>query len=158
MAASRRFTEYAGLESPLWLAITNMPTFSVHALLFLPFLFISVRPQQPDVPLNGTCEPSSNRVDFATRKFLSDCDSRAYCDLSTQPFPTCQPKKCRRDEYPFGYDNGETFPALCASGSFCPDAQNACVLLLSIGSRCELARDGVFLTDICILFYTGPIR
>lgn len=122
------------------------PSFQLPSLMFILYLcgFLSLHSlgaaQSQHVSLNATCEPNSNRVDFATHKFMSDCEPRTYCNLLNN---TCQLKGCRVDEYPFGYDRGEILPPLCPPGSFCPDAQSQCLPLWPVRHSCELARDGV---------------
>ncbi|GBE88068.1 hypothetical protein SCP_1202970 [Sparassis crispa] len=66
-----------------------------------------------------------------------------FCSVSgsTGANGTCQPRRCRRDEFPFGYTPHDPIPPLCSRGSFCPDGGNGCTLLLAVGSPCELNRD-----------------
>ncbi|KAF9514602.1 hypothetical protein BS47DRAFT_865363 [Hydnum rufescens UP504] len=84
------------------------------------------------------CNPASSRLDPATHKFLSDCDSKTFCDSSTR---TCQLKQCRTGDPDSSYQPGEPVPPLCSPGTYCPDAQNQCRPLLAIGDPCELNRD-----------------
>ncbi|KZT25722.1 hypothetical protein NEOLEDRAFT_1092215 [Neolentinus lepideus HHB14362 ss-1] len=91
------------------------------------------------VPAGGACSTDNNRVENSTRKFLTDCDDKTFCSGSSNG--TCTPKKCRRDEFPFGYNPGETVPALCSQGSFCPDDGSGCQALVDAGGTCELNRD-----------------
>ncbi|OBZ66311.1 hypothetical protein A0H81_13750, partial [Grifola frondosa] len=87
----------------------------------------------------GGCSTDDDRLDTATHKFLSDCDDTTFCSGSVNG--TCQPKQCRRDEFPFGFDNQTSLPPLCPSGSFCPDEGSGCKTLLPAGEPCQLNRD-----------------
>lgn len=91
------------------------------------------------VPSGGSCSTDNNRLDPATHKFLTDCDDKTFCSGSTNG--TCQPKLCRRDEFPFGYQFGDILPPMCARDSFCPDEGSGCQPLLRVGRVCQLERD-----------------
>ncbi|KEP51173.1 putative Gtr1/RagA G motif protein [Rhizoctonia solani 123E] len=84
-----------------------------------------------------SCDPSRNRLSAETRKFSSDCDAMTYC--STEG--VCQPKGCRRDEFPFGYAPDVTIPPMCPRDQFCPDEEDMCLPAMSPGSICQLNRD-----------------
>lgn len=56
---------------------------------------------------------------------------------------TCQPRGCRKDEDPFGYDvEVDVLPPKCADDEFCPDEGSACQDLVPLGGACQLDRDG----------------
>lgn len=83
------------------------------------------------------CSSADNRLQIGTYQFYSDCDSQNYCSSDG----VCQPKGCRKDQFPFGYAQDSPLPPLCPSGQFCPDEADACQPLLSVGSPCQLNRD-----------------
>ena len=87
----------------------------------------------------GSCSVNNNKLQIGTYEFSSDCNSVTFCDPNTN---TCQKKKCRRNEYPFGYSPGADLPPRCPDGQFCPDEEDACQDKLSVGSDCQLNRDG----------------
>lgn len=90
------------------------------------------------VTRGGNCTIANNRLDPATHKLLTDCDDKTFCT----PQNTCEPRQCRKDEYPFGYDPGEPLPPMCTQGQYCPDEGDACRPWLSLGQTCQLNRDG----------------
>ena len=92
----------------------------------------------------GNCSTSNNRLQTGTFQFWSDCNSVTFCTDQG----TCAPKRCRKDEFPFGYTQGATLPPKCPRGQFCPDEGSDCQDLLSVGSPCQLNRDG---TTGCLL-------
>lgn len=92
-----------------------------------------------DVQIGGACSISNNRLQVGTYEFSSDCDSVSFCNPSTNQ---CEKKKCRRDEFPFGYAPGADLPPRCLDGQFCPDEQDACQDRLAVDSDCQLNRDG----------------
>ncbi|CAE6409572.1 unnamed protein product [Rhizoctonia solani] len=83
------------------------------------------------------CDPTRNRLNAETRKFTSDCDAMTFCSSEG----VCQPKGCRRDEFPFGYDSEVLLPSMCPRGQFCPDEEDRCLPAVSPGSACQLNRD-----------------
>ncbi|CEL55660.1 hypothetical protein RSOLAG1IB_01672 [Rhizoctonia solani AG-1 IB] len=83
------------------------------------------------------CDPSRNRLNAETRKFTSDCDAMTFCS----PEGECQPKGCRRDEFPFGYDPDVPLPWMCPRGQFCPDEEDKCLPAMPPGFACQLNRD-----------------
>ena len=88
---------------------------------------------------DGACNPANNRLQTGTYQFYSDCNSQTYCASNS----TCQPKGCRRDDFPFGYpQDSKSIPEKCKKGQFCPDEEDACQPLLAVGSACQLNRDG----------------
>ncbi|KAI0783920.1 hypothetical protein BC629DRAFT_1289220 [Irpex lacteus] len=91
-----------------------------------------------NVAPGGKCSLDSNRLDPATHKFMTDCDDKTFCASSNS---TCQPKGCRRDEFPFGYGAGDALPPLCDRAAFCPDDGSACKDLVGSGQACEMNRD-----------------
>ncbi|KZT67913.1 hypothetical protein DAEQUDRAFT_365354 [Daedalea quercina L-15889] len=105
----------------------------------------------------GACSLSDDRLDPSSHVSLSDCSDTAFCSAAsnssaaaetanalttpTNATGTCQPRRCRRDEFPFGYDEGQPLPPLCAGGSFCPDDGSGCEPLAGPGRACQLDRD-----------------
>lgn len=87
----------------------------------------------------GTCSVSRNRLQIGTYEFTSDCNSVTFCNSNTNK---CERKKCRRDEFPFGYKPGASLPPRCPDGQFCPDEQDGCLNKVPVGSDCQLNRDG----------------
>lgn len=87
----------------------------------------------------GACSANNTHVDPSTHKLQTDCDDKTFCPSSTSA--TCQPKQCRRDEFPFGYGTTDPLPPLCDPGTFCPDEGSGCQNLLGVGSSCQLNRD-----------------
>jgi hypothetical protein len=94
--------------------------------------------QNQPISTNITCSQARNRLDPVTHKFLSDCPSTLYCSSSNE----CLPKGCRKDEYPFGYAQGSTWPPICGSGMYCPDEEDQCQFQQNVGQPCQLNRDG----------------
>ena len=90
------------------------------------------------IGLGGNCTTENDHLDVLTHKFMSDCSDSAFC---TAPNGTCQPRRCRRDEFPFGYPPDAPLPPLCPPGSFCPDEGDGCRVLVPLGGVCQLARD-----------------
>ncbi|KAH7341523.1 hypothetical protein B0J17DRAFT_646917 [Rhizoctonia solani] len=83
------------------------------------------------------CDPTRNRLNAETRKFSSDCDAMTFCSAEG----VCQPKGCRRDEFPFGYNPDVTLPPMCPKDQFCPDEEDRCLPFMQPGSTCQLNRD-----------------
>lgn len=86
------------------------------------------------------CTVLHNRLETGTLQFWSDCDAQNYCSGQG----VCEPKGCRKDQFPFGYSQGADLPPKCPTGQFCPDEGDACQPLLDVGSTCQLNRDGTF--------------
>lgn len=84
------------------------------------------------------CSVSNNRLQEGTFQFWSECTSSNYCDEVEN---ICKPKRCRRDDYPFGYDKSAHLPEKCKKGQFCPDEGTDCQDVLPVGSACQLNRD-----------------
>ncbi|KAI0264376.1 hypothetical protein BC834DRAFT_826430 [Gloeopeniophorella convolvens] len=93
----------------------------------------------PSSAIGQPCLVTANHLDPGTRKFESDCDAQTFCSGSTNG--TCVPRQCRREEYPFGYRMGQTPPALCPAGTFCPDEGDTCRPLAAVGQPCQFNRD-----------------
>lgn len=108
------------------------------------------------IPLGGPCDPSAVHLDPQTHRLVTDCDDTTFCLAS--PYPSnssslttggsCQPRRCRRDEFPFGFQDldadaaeARALPPLCPRGSFCPDVESGCLPLVPPGGACEMARD-----------------
>lgn len=112
-------------------------------------------------PEGGSCSPSNNRLDPGTHIFLSDCDDRTFCSVSSASASnlmisgnhttnltatasvngTCVNKLCRSDLFPFGYGANDVPPPLCNRDQFCPDEGDGCKPLLPPGGACQLNRD-----------------
>lgn len=109
------------------------------------------------VPVGGVCAVANDKLDPSSHKFDSDCDDQTYCTSSvnsptqgkslntassdTQLSGICVKRKCRKDEFPFGYSTNEALPPLCEHGTACPDNGSACQPELQVGSTCEMDRD-----------------
>ena len=115
------------------------------------------------------CSPKSTRLNPSTHKLISECVETSFCwappgsPVNATGLGVCIPRRCRRDEFPFGYGTygggtggrskvkgsmvqlangtGVELPPLCANGAFCPDNGSGCQLQVLVGERCELARD-----------------
>lgn len=108
-------------------------------LLVLLSLGLSQQTNAQSSDINFVCSTSNDRLDPYSHKFFSDCDEKTFCSAPING--TCLSRRCRRDEYPFGFTPGEVIPPLCPDDSFCPDEGSGCMPLLSVGSRCQLNRD-----------------
>ncbi|TEB38191.1 hypothetical protein FA13DRAFT_1751902 [Coprinellus micaceus] len=84
------------------------------------------------------CSVANNRLQEGTFQFWSECTSSNYCDEVEN---ICKPKRCRRDDFPFGYEKGAHLPDKCKKGQFCPDEGTDCQEVLAVGSPCQLNRD-----------------
>lgn len=113
-----------------------MPRFTT--ALWLSVLFLASHVLAGTVSEGGACSINNNHLDPATHKFITDCDDKTFCSASSN---TCQPKQCRRDEFPFGYNPGDVLPSMCDRGTFCPDEGSACQNLQAFGQACQLNRD-----------------
>ena len=130
----------------------------------LSVLFLGALPSvfAGNVAAGGACSPSDDRLDPSSHIFLSDCTDTTFCAASntslagntTSPASppnangTCQVRRCRRDEFPFGYSSNVTIPDKRPRGSFCPDEQDFCQPLLAVGSACQFNRDGESLVAV----------
>ncbi|PPQ70688.1 hypothetical protein CVT24_000170 [Panaeolus cyanescens] len=90
-----------------------------------------------NVSKDGPCSTGNNRLQAGTFQFWSECNSVTFC--SEQGL--CVEKRCRRDDFPFGYEQGAELPPKCRSGEFCPDEGSDCQPLLPVDSPCQLNRD-----------------
>ena len=84
------------------------------------------------------CSVSNNRLQVGTYQYWDECNYIHYC---SEAEGVCRPRVCRKDEFPFGYTPGRTFPDKCPEGQFCPDEGSGCQTLLPVGSPCQLNRD-----------------
>ena len=123
----------------------------------LPVLLFGVVPSvlAGNIEEGGACSTSNDRLDPSSHIFLSDCTDTTFCAASNSSVQgnttssassssadgTCQARRCRRDEFPFGYNDGQPLPPLCGSGSFCPDEGSGCKPLVGPGQTCQLNRD-----------------
>ncbi|KDQ52677.1 hypothetical protein JAAARDRAFT_138239 [Jaapia argillacea MUCL 33604] len=87
----------------------------------------------------GSCSASDNHLEPASHKFLTDCDDKTFCSGTTNG--TCVPRRCRADEFPYGFQPGDVLPSMCSQGSYCPDDGSQCVPLIAAGQPCEMNRD-----------------
>ncbi|RPD78518.1 hypothetical protein L226DRAFT_457878 [Lentinus tigrinus ALCF2SS1-7] len=90
-----------------------------------------------DVPWLQACNPAHQKLQEGTYQFQTDCDAMTYCASNS----TCALRGCRSDDFPFGYSSNVTIPDKCPKGMFCPDEQDSCQALLSVGSACQFNRD-----------------
>lgn len=96
------------------------------------------------ISAGGVCSTNDTHVDPSTHKLITECDDKTFCTSSSSSnntIGTCQPRQCRRDEFPFGYGSSDRLPPLCDRGSFCPDDGSGCVGVKSVGDACEINRD-----------------
>ncbi|KAI0738526.1 hypothetical protein C8Q80DRAFT_1222434 [Daedaleopsis nitida] len=91
------------------------------------------------VSVGGQCSTDNDGLDANTGRFSSDCDETSYCSGAMNG--TCQTRRCRRDEFPFGFQNTTPTPPLCADGTYCPDEGSGCKPLASVGQACQVDRD-----------------
>ena len=92
------------------------------------------------ITLGTACTTENDRLDTATGKFSSDSDDASFCSGVGGTNGTCQPRECRRDEFPFGFANA-TVPPLCPRESYCPDEGSGCRPLVAAGQPCQEGRD-----------------
>ncbi|CAE6452461.1 unnamed protein product [Rhizoctonia solani] len=92
-----------------------------------------------NVTEGGSCSQANTYLTPGSYQLNTDCDPKTYCNGSG----VCAKKRCRKDEFPFGYSDTEfkDLPRMCPSGQFCPDEEDECQSLLSVGSACQLNRD-----------------
>jgi hypothetical protein len=109
-------------------------------MLLLTFLFVVAGGfvSAGFVPEGGPCSASTNHLDVASHKFVSECTDQAFCSQSVNE--TCIPRQCRTDEFPFGYGD-LPIPPQCHQGSFCPDEGSGCKPLVAVGEACQFNRD-----------------
>ena len=89
--------------------------------------------------LGSPCSTTNDHIDPGSGQFSGDCSDTSFCSGPVNG--TCQPRVCRRDEFPFGYDRGVPLPPLCEAGMYCPDEGNGCRSLLQVGEACQVDRD-----------------
>ncbi|PSR73151.1 hypothetical protein PHLCEN_2v11007 [Hermanssonia centrifuga] len=112
-------------------------------ILLLPFTLLSLTwlsfVDAGSVTYNHTCVVDHQRLQVGTYQFTTDCDSMTFCNSTS----FCDWRGCRRDEFPFGYDNTSIkVPPRCDTGYFCPDEESGCQTMLDVGSACQFNRDG----------------
>ncbi|KAJ1304569.1 hypothetical protein OPQ81_005711 [Rhizoctonia solani] len=92
-----------------------------------------------NVTEGGACSQSNTYLTPGSYQLNTDCDAKTYCNGSG----VCAKKRCRKDEFPFGYSDTEfkDLPRMCPSGQFCPDEEDECQNVLPVGSACQLNRD-----------------
>lgn len=91
------------------------------------------------VPQGGPCSLDNNRLDISSHRFISDCTDQTFCSGSANG--TCEPRQCRRDEFPFGFPSANELPPLCSPEQYCPDEGSACRDLIPVGQPCQFNRD-----------------
>ena len=116
-------------------------------------LALSLAPQTSATSTPATaCTPGHDHLDATTGRYSSDCDETSFCAPNANAngtvtgagvgTGTCQPRQCRRDEFPFGFANTTVpIPPLCPRGAFCPDEGSGCRPLAAVGTPCEAGRD-----------------
>ncbi|QRW08258.1 suppressor of stem-loop protein 1 [Ceratobasidium sp. AG-Ba] len=92
-----------------------------------------------NVTEGGQCSTANTYLTPGSYQLNTDCDSKTYCTGSG----VCAKKRCRKDEWPFGYKDVQPkdYPKMCPSTQFCPDEEDDCQDLLAVGSPCQLNRD-----------------
>ncbi|KAJ3571775.1 hypothetical protein NP233_g3546 [Leucocoprinus birnbaumii] len=94
--------------------------------------------QAGNVTKGGQCNQGNSRLQTGTYQFWSDCSATTYCSDAG----ICEPKGCRKDDFPFGYaQDSHIIPDKCPRGQFCPDEGTSCQPLLAVGSPCQMNRD-----------------
>ena len=93
----------------------------------------------PNISLGASCSTNNDHIDPGSGRFSGDCGDTGFCSGPTNG--TCQPRQCRRDEFPFGFDAGAPLPPLCKDGFYCPDEGSGCKPLLLVGQTCQVDRD-----------------
>ncbi|KAI0000395.1 hypothetical protein BJV77DRAFT_973648 [Russula vinacea] len=92
----------------------------------------------------NTCDPAHNGLATGTLQFNSDCNVTTWCDNGI-----CRNKGCRKDQYPLGYDTGDSRgngkqiapPPICPVTEFCPDEGSQCMPKIAVGQPCQFDRD-----------------
>src|SRR5258708_26625119 len=74
-----------------------------------------------NITLGRICNPNANHLDPATHHWVSDCDSKTFCDGGI-----CHPKRCRTHELDTGYSPDEFLPPLRPPGAFFPGSWGEC--------------------------------
>ena len=111
----------------------------MHLLRFT-FLFFSLSSlvRAGNLTKGSSCNQAFSRLQIGSYQYWDQCDSRTYCAASG----VCTLKGCRKDDFPFGYQPGDTLPPKCPKGQFCPDEEDACLPVQPVGSPCQMNRDG----------------
>jgi len=93
-----------------------------------------------NITKGNACSTDNTYLTFGTYQLNTDCDAMTYCSGKQG---VCTDKRCRRDEWPFGFKGVDfkDYPKMCGSTQFCPDEEDECQNLLSVGSPCQLNRD-----------------
>lgn len=103
------------------------------------YLGISLCVKAGTLSKGSNCSVTSQHLNLGTYQFYSECDSVTYCNAATGQ---CEPKRCRKDVFPFGYADDSELPPMCPSGKFCPDEEDQCLDVLPVDSPCQFNRDG----------------
>ncbi|KAF8072235.1 hypothetical protein FPV67DRAFT_927665 [Lyophyllum atratum] len=111
----------------------------MHSSILFAAILLSVGARAGSVGVGGPCSAINSRLEPGSFKFISECSDQTFCSAAKNG--TCIPRACRRDEFPFGFDEGQSLPPLCPPGFFCPDEGSGCKPLSPAGSRCQLNRD-----------------
>lgn len=111
----------------------------MHLLSFtFVFLFSSYSfVQAGNLTKGSPCNQNLSRLQMGSYQYWSQCDSKCFCSSEG----ICARKKCRKDDFPFGYKPGDDLPDKCKRGEFCPDEEDRCQPVLPVGSPCQLNRD-----------------
>ncbi|KAA1472958.1 hypothetical protein DENSPDRAFT_839361 [Dentipellis sp. KUC8613] len=99
------------------------------------FLFLLSLPLAWATPTD-TCNPARNGLTSGTLQYRSDCNATTWCNNGV-----CEPKGCRKDEFPLGWPKNITLVDKCKPGSYCPDEGSSCQPLIPVGSPCQFDRD-----------------
>nr|ODN86763.1 hypothetical protein L203_04013 [Cryptococcus depauperatus CBS 7841] len=85
------------------------------------------------------CSQANTHLDQTNYQLVTDCVATTYCAENG----TCAWKGCRKDVYPFGYNDYsfDQLPPLCPSGEFCPDEGDHCLTQVPVGGTCQKDRD-----------------
>ncbi|KAF9260237.1 hypothetical protein L218DRAFT_932835 [Marasmius fiardii PR-910] len=89
--------------------------------------------------LGESCSGSNDHLDPHSHRLVTDCSDHYYCTAPQNGM--CEPRNCRRDEFPFGYSEQDTLPPMCRSGMFCPDEGSGCRAQVEPGEACQTNRD-----------------
>lgn len=116
-----------------------------------PFLLLCICSFLPTISravlgTGGSCSASKNHLDPTSHKFVSQCSDLTFCSVASGALNDtglCEPRLCRRDEFPFGYSATDVLPPLCpaSSSTYCPDEGSGCRPLVEVGGPCQLNRD-----------------
>ncbi|OWZ51965.1 hypothetical protein C356_02159 [Cryptococcus neoformans c45] len=85
------------------------------------------------------CAQANTHLNQDNYELVTDCNPLTYCADNG----TCAWKGCRKDTYPFGYNDYsfDQLPPLCPTGQFCPDEGDQCLNQVLVGSSCQKDRD-----------------